>query len=191
MTEEWKWVKGFEGLYQISNHGRLKSFLRQSCGYVLSNTNQYGDYLAVVLSNKKSKVKRHARIHVLVAETFIGEIPSGWHVHHKDGNKLNNHVSNLQIIHPKEHRIESEKQNPKIVKGLVDYNCYEKPKRISQYDLDGHFIAEYANSKIASTYTGVCQRNILQVASKDEYKPGMTRKQAGGFVWKFSDKEVV
>ena len=65
-------------------------------------------------------------------------------------------------------------------------------KRIYQYDKDGHFIAEYANSIIASFYTGVCHRNILQVANQDEYKPGMTRKQAGGYVWKFADdKEVV
>lgn len=187
--EEWKWVKGYEGLYEVSNTGKIRSYNYRRNGYDKSLRVSTDGYVTATLMDHGRK--RKTRMHVVVAEAFIGDIPSGWHVHHKDGNKLNNHVSNLQIIHPKEHRIESEKQNPNIVKGLVDYNCYKKPRRISQYDLDGHFIAEYANAKIASVYTRVCKRNILQVANKDEYKPGMIRKQAGGFVWRFSDKGVV
>ena len=189
MNEEWKWVKGFEGMYQISNMGRLKSFHRDKDGYILSNTNKDGWYLTSNLFDKnKRKTKR---IHVLVAEAFIGEIPRGYHVHHKDGNKQNNIVSNLEIIHPKAHRKKTEKEHPQIVTGMVDYNKFERPKRIQQFDMNGHFIAEYANGKIASMYTGVCARNILQVADGTEYKPGKVRKQAGGYVWKYKEEEVV
>ena len=57
--------------------------------------------------------------------------------------------------------------------------------------MNGHFIAEYANGEIASMYTGVCARNILQVADGTEYKPGKVRKQAGGYIWKYKAEGVV
>ena len=47
-------------------------------------------------------------------------------------------------------------------------------------------IDEFVNGANASKKSGVCQRNILQVANQDEYKPGLTRKQAGGYIWKFA-----
>lgn len=190
MKEVWKDVKGFEGLYQISNLGRLKSFRKHKDGYILSQTNQKGWYFTVNLF-KSDGTKTTRRIHILVAQHFIGEIPIGWHVHHKDGNKQNNRVDNLEIIHPKSHYQETKKEHPEIVTGMVKYNKFDKPRRIQQYDKEGNFIAEYANAKIASHYTGVCQRNILQVSSGDEYKTGKVRKQAGGFVWKYKDEKGV
>ena len=188
MRETWKWVKGFEGIYQISSLGRLKSFKKYEEGYILSEKNQKGGYLSVVLTDNKQKKKRYTRIHVLVAESFIGEIPKGYHVHHIDDNKQNNTVSNLEIIHPKQHRQETEKTRPQIVTGIKNYNKFQRPRHILQYDTEGNFIAEYANGEIASRLTGVCQRNILQVANGEEYKPGKARRQAGGFVWKLKDE---
>ena len=192
MQEEWKWVNGFEGIYQISNYGRLKSFKKYGDGYILSNKNEKGGYLSIILTDSIRRRRRCTRIHVLVAEHFIGKIPKGFHVHHLDDNKQNNIVSNLEIIHPKKHRKETEKSCPQIVRGINNYNKFQRPKHIVQYDLEGHFIAEYANGEIASRLTGVCQRNILQVANGEEYKPGKVRKQAGGYVWKFKkESEVV
>lgn len=191
MDEEWKWVNGFSGIYQISNLGRLKSFKRCPDGYILSNKNEKGGYFSVVLHDSIQNKRRSVRIHVLVAETFIGEIPKGYHVHHIDDNKQNNIVSNLEIIHPKVHRKETEKEHPQIVSGIVNYNKFERPKHIRQYDMNGHFIAEYANGRIASELTGICQRNILQVANEEEYKSGKVRKQAGGYMWKLKESEVM
>lgn len=191
MDEEWKWVNGFSGIYQISNFGRLKSFKRCSDGYILSERNEKGGYFSVVLRDSIQNKRRSVRIHVLVAETFIGEIPKGYHVHHKDDNKQNNIVTNLEIIHPKKHRKETLKKHPKINVGIANYNRFEKTKHILQYDSDGNFIAEYANGRIASELTGICQRNILQVANEEEYKPGKVRKQAGGYVWKLKESEVI
>lgn len=58
--------------------------------------------------------------------------------------------------------------------------------------LDGFFIAEFANSVIAEEMTGICQRNILQVANKEPYNSkGSIRKQAGGYVWKFGKESEV
>lgn len=190
MVEEWKWVDGFEGLYQISSHGRLKSFRKFKEGYILSEHNQYGWYLTVNLFDENG-VRNTRRIHRLVAEAFIGEIPPGYQVHHKDDDKQNNHVENLEIIHPVKHRKKTELTHPQIITGMNNYNKFERPTRIQQFDLDGHFIAEYANARIASHFTGVCSRNILQVASNDEYKPGKIRKQAGGYVWKLKEESEV
>lgn len=188
MEEKWEWIKGYEGLYQISDKGRLKSFRKNKNGQILSNTDKNGWYLTVNLFDELKR-RKTARIHVLVAQTFIGEIGRGYHVHHKDGNKQNNNVENLEIISPKLHRLETLKQNPNLYKGMNNYNKFTKPKHILQFDKEGNFIAEYANSQIASDLTGVCQRNILQVANKTPTKSGGTRKQAGGFIWKV--KEVV
>lgn len=187
--EEWRWIKGYEGLYQISSHGRLKSFRKKKDGYICSNVNQYGWYLTVNLFDE-SKKRKTKRIHILVAEAFIGEIPKGYHVHHKDGNKQNNHVENLEIIHPAEHSLESIKINPNCIKGMNNYNKYKKTRRIRQYTKDGHFIAEYVNGAVASRLSGVCERNILQVAGKTPFNDaGNYRKTAGGYKWVYADED--
>lgn len=191
MIEEWKWISGYEGIYQISNLGRLKSFRKEEGGYIRSNKNKNGWYLTVNLYDSKGQ-RKTKRIHALVAEAFIGEIPKGYQVHHKDGNKQNNAVSNLAIIHPSQHRKETEKAKPQITTGMVVYNQFQRPNRIRQYTCDGYFIAEYANAQIASELTGVCQRNILQVANKTPFNSkGNIRKQAGGYVWVIAKESEV
>ena len=188
MIEEWKWIKNFEGAYQISNLGNLKSFRKNPKGAILSIKDSKGWYLTVNLRAKN--IRQTKRIHVLVAEHFIGEIPLGYHVHHKDGNKQNNRVDNLEIISSANHVKETMKQIPDLCKRMNEYNQFTRPKHIQQYDLEGHFIAEYANSTIASELTGICARNILQVAEKTPFNSkGSVRKQAGGYVWKFADAE--
>lgn len=181
--EIWKDVKGFEGVYQISNKGRLKSFKKYKEGYVLSNVNKKGDYLSVVLKYK-DKIK-YIRIHTLVAQAFIPNPLNKPEVNHKDGNKQNNRVENLEWVTRKENAAHARKHNPKIIKHMKKYNQLIRPKMINQYTLDGRFIAYYWNAKEAEKATGVCQRNILQVASRDEFSLGRVRKQAGGFIWKY------
>lgn len=191
MKEEWKWISGYEGIYQISNYGRLKSFRKDKNGYILSNKNKNGWYLTTNLYDELGRM-RTERIHVLVAREFIGEIKKGYHVHHKDGNKQNNHVDNLEIISPLKHRAGTAKQRPDLTKAMNEYNKYEKPMRIRQYLLDGIFLAEYINGEVASRMTGICHRNILQVASKTPYNDkGKVRRQAGGYVWKYAEESEV
>ena len=72
-----------------------------------------------------------------------------------------------------------------FMRGVHYYNKIAKTKRVKQLSLDGTLIATYLNCHEASKATGVCQRNIHQVASKTEYRPVLTRKQAGGYIWKF------
>ena len=187
-TEIWKWIDGYEGEYQISNYGRLKSYRKDKSGKIMSNINKNGWYFTVNLIDNKGKRKTE-RIHRLVARTFIGDIPKGYHVHHKDGNKQNNKVDNLEIIHPAKHHSETIRMNKNILEGMNNYNRYEKTKRICQFSEDGVLLATYVNGEVASRMTGICQRNILQVASKTPFNSkGSVRKQAGGYIWKYESE---
>ena len=199
-NEIWKDVPGFEGYYRISNMGRLmrvgrvitdkngrNKFVR---GGIKSVKHSGGWYLTVPLCSSGGIIT--VRIHQLVAEVFIGPKPtSEHHVHHKDGNKQNNRVGNLEYILPKLHSKITAKENPNLVKGMNHYNKVVKTKKIIQYDLNGNLITEHLNGHEASVFSGVCQRNILQVANQTEYKPGKARKHAGGFIWKFKSEENV
>lgn len=191
MKEIWRDIEGWEGIYQISNTGRLKSMKKDADGYILSNVNKKGGYFSVVLSDSIRKRKRYVRIHILVAEAFIGKREKGIQVHHKDGNKQNNKVTNLEYVYPVEHYQETLSKNPQIVTGMVHYNKYVRPKPIQQFDLHGKYIAEYSNAIEASLCTGVCKRNILQVANKDQYAPGRVRRQAGGFIWRYKGGDSI
>ena len=183
--EIWKDINGYEGAYQISNLGRVKSFLKDIRGRVLISNNKTGWYLSVSLCNE-IRIKTH-RVHVLVATHFIKNPHKKKTVNHKDLNKQNNVVSNLEWATQRENTNHACERKPQMLTGMINYNQNIKPKIVHQYDMDGVFICEHKNSKEASNSTGVCQRNILQVASNDEYKKGKTRKQAGGFIWKYKN----
>lgn len=87
--ENWKSIGGYEDLYWVSDLGRVKSVNGVMTGY-------YGKYHSVCFS--KGKGQRTFNTHRLVAETFIGRIGPGMCVNHKDGNKYNNKLSNLEIV---------------------------------------------------------------------------------------------
>ena len=182
--EIWKDIPGHEGFYQISNFGRLKSFKSDKNGRILKNTNKNGWYFTVVLQSK-NKPTVTKRIHRLVAELFIPNPNNCKQVNHKDLNKQNNDFSNLEWVTEKQNALHAVKHRPSMIAGMNHYNQVIKPNIIQQFDLDGNFISEYKNGKDASNATGVCHRNILQVAKKEEFKKGHTRKQAGGFIWKY------
>lgn len=157
---------------------------------ILSIKNNRGDYLSVVLKrNNKDKHSLSIKVHRLVYLSFVGQIPKGkkYHIHHIDGNKQNNNVNNLELVNSSEHHKIHIAENPLMLSGLVRYNKYDKTKAIMQFDLDGNYIKTYLNGVEASKETGICRRNILQVANKEPYnKNGNVRKQAGGFIWRFA-----
>lgn len=135
----------------------------------------------------KEKI-RYTRIHRLVAEAFIPNPKNKPFINHIDCNKQNNCIKNLEWVTARENVIHSVKHNPNSIKAMNDYN---KNRRIPvfQYSLSGEFIKEYLWSREASQETGICERNILMVANGEEYKKGLKRKQAGGYIWK--RKEVI
>lgn len=187
MKEEWKWIKEYEGLYQVSNLGKIKSFHRNKNGEIISTKNSTGWYVSFRARDKSGKVST-IRVHIAVANAFIGDVHKGKQVHHINGNKQDNRADNLQILDCKEHSKITMLQHPECYKAMNERNKYSQ-RHIRQYTLDGFFIAKFANSVIAENMTGVCKRNILQVANKEPFNnKGGIRKQAGGYIWKFADE---
>lgn len=96
--EIWKDIKGYEGYYQISNYGDVKSVERNIIGRnrkeIILKGGFDGKYFFVIL--QKNCIKKHFKIHRLVALNFIDNPLNKPEVNHIDGNKLNNHVNNLE-----------------------------------------------------------------------------------------------
>lgn len=107
-NEEWRDVVGYEGLYQVSNLGRVKSLPASSKqkGGVLKPWKVGGGYLVIQLNDSGRKDRRKRRyVHDLVAEAFIGAKPKGLTCNHKDGCKENNSWANLEYCTQKENNL--------------------------------------------------------------------------------------
>lgn len=100
MNEQWKDVVGYEGIYQVSDHGRVKRVARGPSTYpgrILSPTHNSSGYVIVPLCQGGKQVGKC--VHRLVAEAFLGPAPSPKHeANHKDGNKDDNHAKNLEWL---------------------------------------------------------------------------------------------
>lgn len=102
MSEQWRPIPGYEGHYEVSSQGRVRSLARYTQGSrhrllterVMSPTLSNG-YLAVQLVGD-GRGKRKWHVHRLVALAFIGPKPDGWDTCHGDGDRLNNSAENLR-----------------------------------------------------------------------------------------------
>lgn len=173
MEEIFKDIKNYEGIYKISNTGKVIR-LSKSNDKRYSNKSwelkpqmsKKGYYIFNLCKNGKSKIYL---LHRLIAEHFIDNKNNYEVVNHKDGNKLNNSLDNLEWC--------SFKDNVKhAYKNELMKNC----KKICQYDKKNNFIKKYYSINIASKETNVNQGNIsMCVLGK--------RKTAGGYIWKEID----
>lgn len=125
-NEIWKPVKNFEGLYEISNHGRLRSVDRlvfhkgfnkniNRKGKILKNTTSKGQYYIYAIS--KNNKLTYGLVHRLVAEHFIGEKPKGKQINHIDSNSFNNHYLNLEYVYARENNAHRNIKNNGKIKG--------------------------------------------------------------------------
>lgn len=105
MCERWRWVPGYEDLYEVSDHGQVRSVDRfvdfpggkiKFPGKLLkaTNTDRRNPKPAVVLS--KNGVVKYTLIDNLVMQAFVGPCPPGHKICHNDGNYANNHWRNLR-----------------------------------------------------------------------------------------------
>ena len=177
MKEIYKDIKGYEGLYQISNYGNVMSlnYLNTGKAKLLTPINHHTGYQFVHLRHNKIKM-----IHTLVAEAFLPKIEGKRIVNHIDGNKKNNRLDNLEYVTYKEntqHAIKLGIHNPhKINVPKGKYNVHSKP--ILQYTKDGKFIRRWECMSDAARSIGCNPCMLVNNAS------GRT-KSAHGYVWKY------
>lgn len=96
-TEKWKPVLGYENNYEVSD---IASVRNVSTGKILKPRLMPNGYHSVSLC-VSGKCTRYT-LHRIVCEAFLGERPYGHEINHKDGNKINNNLSNLEYLTPKE-----------------------------------------------------------------------------------------
>jgi hypothetical protein len=155
MEEIWKDVIGYEGFYQVSNLGNIKSVNRiiynkgSNChnklkSRLLKSCKCNNGYFVVNLSGKTKYVHR------IVCESFIKIIKSGLTVNHKDGDKSNNNINNLEIVTYSENHIHAFKvlkRNPTCLgKFGINHIC---SKPVIQISLNGIIIKKYENARQA------------------------------------------
>lgn len=170
--EIWKDIIGYEGLYQVSNFGRVKSFKFGKERILKPGTNKYG-YLIVILC-KNGKVK-HFYVHRLVAEAFIPNPHNYPCVNHKDECKTNNNVNNLEwctYTYNNNYGTKIER-----ISKNRDTSKYFKP--ILQYTLDGVFVREWKSIAEAGR-NGFNQGHITDCCRG-------VRKTHKGFIFKYKE----
>lgn len=185
MEEIWKNIKDYEGLYQVSNWGRVKSLKR-----LVKSHNKWGEcyitinekilktfdnnlgYLFIRLS-KNNKIKNYY-IHKLVAEHFIPNPNNLPEVNHKDECKSNNIYTNLEWCDRK-YNVNYGNRLKKISKKLKNKKEWSKP--VIQYTLDGQFVKEWES---------------INEADRNGYNHGHIaacclgkRKTHKGYIWKY------
>ena len=170
MIEEWKDIKGYEGRYQVSNMGRIKSLPRMTRtgyrnGVMLKPIKSSLGYMLVGLSRKLYKVHR------LVAETFLDNPQNLKYINHKDEDKTNNCVSNLEWC-TCEYNNNYGTRNQRI-----SLNSSRK-RKILQCDLSGNVIKEWESIMSASKYYGVTRTNICSCCNGRQ-------KTSAGYTWRY------
>ena len=125
MIEIYKDVIGYEGVYQVSNLGNVKSY-RNSKERQLKLVKNYAGYLVVCLSINNTKKVR--KVHQLVAESFLNHKRCGMElvVNHIDFDKTNNKLDNLEIITNRENSNRKHLKSSSIYTGVYWYKKYNK-----------------------------------------------------------------
>ena len=167
MQEIWKDIPGYEGIYQASNLGRIRSFKcnkvrilkpgRTGCGYYRVNLS-------------RNNVVKFSRVHRLVWSAFNGAIPEGLQINHKDEVKTNNSLLNLELVTPSQN----------LNYGTRNKRASEKMcKRIQMLDENNNTLktfnslkeaAQFFNKKFSSAISNCLNRHS---------------KYAYGYKWKF------
>lgn len=187
MKEVWKDIEGYEGLYQVSNMGRVKSleryvnfknYMKRVSERILVVSENRGGYLQVNLC-KDGKAKG-MRIHRIVAETFIPNHEGKRTVNHIDGNKKNNAVDNLEWATHKENLVHAYETG---LNGGTHLMNKKGSFPVLQYDLEMNLIASYPSLIEAKRQTDIPYQCISQCC-KGKYK------SSGGYIWKFAAQGI-
>lgn len=165
--EIWKDILGYERLYQVSNFGRVKSlnYHRMSFEKILKQFYKNGYYFVTLVKNK---IHISYLVHRLVAQAFIDNPDNLPQVNHKDENKLNNSVDNLEWCDAS-YNINYGNRNKRV--------AIKKSKKVYQYDLNGNLIKEWS-SITECEKEGFNRSNIINCCQGK-------RKKHKGFKWSY------
>lgn len=176
--EIWKDIKGYENLYQVSNTGKIKSLERygnsKSNGKFLikekirkTTTTTAGYEYVVLANNGKNKT---ILVHRLVAETFIPNPENKKCVNHKDENKSNNNVENLEWC--------DYEYNNTYKDIHLRRNTDNVVRKIIQYDLDMREIKRWDSVCAAAKFYNAASTNIIKCCKGE-------RTHCCGFKWRY------
>ena len=184
--ELWKPVKGYEGLYEVSNYGNVRglatrthngygSFIKS--GKLLRPTTDKDGYLVVGLRDRGRN--KTAKVHRLVAEAFIPN-PNGFlQINHKDEDKSNNCVSNLEWC-TNTYNLNYGHRSEKAGKTL---RHVMKSKKLYQFDLDGNLLRIWPSIHEMQRQLGFSRSNVKNCAMGNY-------KQSYGYKWILEDKKT-
>lgn len=163
MNEIWKPITGYENRYLISNFGRVKSLRTNT----ILKQELRRDYYSVQLFNGRRY--KHFRVHRLVGLMFIPNPSNYPYINHKDENKLNNYVDNLEWC----------TASYNINYGTAIKRAVEKKSiSIIQLDKKYNYINTFSSFMNAERSTGIPNNNIVACCKG-------RRKTAGGYIWRY------
>ena len=173
--EKWKDIEGYEGLYQVSNMGRVKSLNYNRTGEekILKSRKDRGGYLRVSLS-KEGKVKTF-KVHRLVAQAFIPNPNNLPQVNHKDEDKQNNCVENLEWCN-RSYNCNYGSRNERMAKS--------KSIPILQFSKTGEFIRKWDSAMQVERELGFNHGSISKCLKGKKYK------LVGGYKWRYHYKSI-
>lgn len=181
-NEEWRDIDGFNGMYQVSSLGRVKSFKghgsqkRYEKGRILAQCDNGHGYLSVILCINKKQVRRY--VHRLVAQAFIPNTKNKSEVNHiNEFEKWNNTVENLEWI---DHisNVNYGTHNRRIANsnsGRANPNCC---KPVIKLSINGDYIERYESSAAADRANGLPVGCISRCCCAKNHC-----YSSGGFLW--------
>jgi hypothetical protein len=182
--EIWKPCVGYEGFYEVSNEGRVRSLavwsymcqriLQRKKPLIKSQDTTVEGYKRVLLS--LYGVHKHCAVHRLVAMAFIPNSENLPEVNHKDENPSNNHLENLEWCSRKYNANYGTLPNRISIRSI---NASKSSKAVNQYTLDGVFLNTYPSLNEAARQLGTITGDMIGRACKGK------AKTAGGYLWSF------
>lgn len=167
-------VVGFEGLYKVSEYGKIVS---EKTGKIVSTKTNNRKYRQVHLY--KQNILHMKLLHRIVAEAFIPNLQSLPQVNHIDENKENNHYSNLEWCNNLYNR-----HHGTGIQRSVKHHDYKSigiknGRPVIQRDKQGNCLLTFYSVKEAERQTGISESNIRQCCCS-------TRRTAGGYKWQYA-----